>query len=35
MSVIIDGTNGITAPGTETFGDGTALGGATNRLPTL
>ena len=23
MSVIIDGTNGITAPGVETFGNGT------------
>ena len=35
MSVIIDGTNGITAPGTETFGDGTALGGATNPIVSM
>jgi hypothetical protein len=35
MSVVIDGTNGITAPGTETFGDGTALGGATNPIVSM
>ena len=32
MSVVINGTTGVTAPGTETFGDGTALGGATNPI---
>lgn len=35
MSVIIDGTNGINAPGTETFGDGAALGGATNPIVSM
>ncbi len=35
MTVIISGTNGITAPGTETFGDGTALGGATNPIVSM
>lgn len=35
MSVIIDGTNGITAPGTEIFGDGTSLGGATNPIVSM
>ena len=32
MSVVIDGTNGITAPGVETFGNGTAIGGTTNPI---
>jgi hypothetical protein len=32
MSVVIDGTNGITAPGVETFGNGTAVGGTTNPI---
>ena len=35
MTVTINGTTGITAPGTETFGDGTALGGATNPIVSM
>jgi hypothetical protein len=35
MAVIINGTTGITAPGTEAFGDGTALGGATNPIVSM
>jgi hypothetical protein len=35
MSVVISGSNGITAPGTETFGDGTAIGGATNPIVSM
>jgi hypothetical protein len=35
MAVTLDGTNGVTAPGTETFGDGTALGGATNPIVSM
>jgi len=35
MAITLDGTNGITAPGTETFGDGTALGGATNPIVSM
>jgi len=32
MTVTINGTTGITAPGVETFGNGTALGGTTNPI---
>jgi hypothetical protein len=32
MAVVINGTTGITAPGVETFGNGTALGGTTNPI---
>lgn len=35
MAVIINGTTGINAPGTEVFGDGTALGGATNPIVSM
>lgn len=35
MAITLDGTNGIGAPGTETFGDGTALGGATNPIVSM
>ena len=35
MTVVINGTTGITAPGTETFGSGTALGGATNPIVSM
>jgi len=35
MAITLDGTNGIGAPGTETFGDGTALGGATNPVVSM
>ena len=35
MSVVLNGSTGITAPGLETFGDGTALGGATNPIVSM
>jgi Chaperone of endosialidase len=35
MSIVLNGSAGITAPGTETFGDGTALGGATNPIVSM
>jgi Chaperone of endosialidase len=35
MAIVLDGTAGISAPGLETFGDGTALGGATNPIVSM
>jgi Chaperone of endosialidase len=35
MAITLNGTTGITAPGTETFGSGTALGGATNPIVSM
>jgi hypothetical protein len=35
MTIVLNGTTGLTAPGTETFGDGTALGGATNPIVSM
>lgn len=35
MAITLNGTTGIGAPGTETFGDGTALGGATNPIVSM
>ena len=32
MTIVLNGTTGITAPGVETFGNGTALGGTTNPI---
>ena len=35
MTVVINGSTGVTAPGTQTFGSGTALGGATNPIVSM
>jgi len=35
MAIVLNGSLGISAPGTETFGDGTALGGATNPIVSM